>query len=167
MKTRFMGLAIVLVALAVLVNVLAISSATVNSNLTVNVVNTSSAMIALAAPVAPATLDNDVVVDTSSGVMAVTLDDGLQPGSTYTFKSVFSITNNSDDAVDVTLSTTGTPAGMTVTFRNVANDAVVSSTAIASAGNLNVYMVIANTSSTAIASHAITVVLSATNPTNP
>ena len=162
MKTRFLGLAVVFVALAVLVNVLALSTATVNSDLTVDVVNTTTALVALTTPIAPAVLDSDVAVSTASGIMAITLDHGLQPDSTYVFKSVFSITNNSDDAVNVTLSTTGTPAGMTITFKNLADDTVVSGTNMLAAGTMTVYMEIVTADTATIQSNPITVVLSAT-----
>lgn len=170
MKTKFLGLAVVFVALAVLVNVLAISSASIDSDMQIVVENTSTAMIALAAPVAPATKDDDVTVDTSSGVLDITLSDGLQPGSTYTFKSVFSITNNSANAVDVNIDTTGEPAGMTVAFYNASGDGLidgVTSVSVAAASSVNVYMVITNTSATAIAAHDLVVTVSAANPTNP
>ncbi|MFZ5815438.1 MAG: hypothetical protein ACOY93_09090 [Bacillota bacterium] len=153
MKTRFLGLAIVMVALAVLVNVLALSSASVDSDLTVNVVNTATALIAMSAATTP---DPDVVVDTTSGILTVTFDDGLQPASSYTFSPVFKITNNSDGAVTVTVTSSGTPAGMTVTMTDTANAALTNYSLLAG-GSVEVKMTVTSDDTVTLANHAVTI----------
>lgn len=159
MKTRFLGLAIVMVALAVLVNVLALSSASVDSNMTVNVVNTSTALIAMKVPTTP---DSDVTVSTASGILTVTFEDGLQPQSSYTFTPVFTITNNSDDNVTINVSTSGQPAGMTFTITDTSDTALGPAYSLIAGASVDVKMVIDNTGAVAINNHSVTITVDAT-----
>ncbi|HYF94731.1 MAG TPA: hypothetical protein VD969_21160 [Symbiobacteriaceae bacterium] len=103
MKSRLLGLAVVLVALAVIINALALQQADITSTFTVSVVGSGSALIAIAADTDGAQ-DGDIGVDdTTSGYAMLTVDTGLQPGSTYVFEKAFEIVNNSGDTVDITL----------------------------------------------------------------
>lgn len=159
MKTRFLGLAIAMVALAVLVNVLALSSATVDSNMTVNVVNTSTALIAMSVPATP---DSDLTVSTGSGVLTVTFEDGVQPQSSYTFEPVFTITNNSDDNVTINVTTTGQPAGMTFTLTDSSDTALGPAFSLVAGASVDVKMVLANTGAVTIQNHSVTITVAAT-----
>lgn len=101
MKVRLLGLAVVLVALAVIVNALAISSADVTNKVTVSVVGSKDALLAFDTTGAD---DQDLAVSgTSGGQMTITIDDGIQRNSNYTFSPAFKITNNSDYPLNLTI----------------------------------------------------------------
>lgn len=112
MKVRFLGLAVVLVALAVIVNALALSSATITSPLTVSVVNTDTALLAFSA-VSPGG-DPDLTVSGNAASLSLAVQDGIQRNSSYTFAPAFMITNNSADTLNLTVSGTATN-GVTIT----------------------------------------------------
>ncbi len=160
-KAKFLGLAVVLVALAVLVNVLALSTATVNSGLTIDVVNTSSALVALSAPITP---DPDVTVSTATGILQLTVADGVQPDSEYTFSPVFTITNNSAAGITVDLTGSSTPAGMTLSFTEAGTANAMTAYALAAGASVSVAMNVASTSATALGNYTVTVQLDATSP---
>lgn len=117
MKVRLLGLAVVLVALAVIVNALAISSASVTNAVTVSVVGSNTALLAFDTTGAD---DDDLAISgASAGQMTITIDDGIQKNSSYTFSPAFKITNNSDDILDLTIPTQ-TVNGVTLTAAAVA-----------------------------------------------
>lgn len=91
---RFLGIAVVLAALAGAVNALAFKYASVDNGLALTVATTSSSALAFDAPTA---LDPGISVSTAGGTslkqLAVTINDHIQPGSTYKWVSAFKITN--------------------------------------------------------------------------
>lgn len=115
MKIRLFGLAVVVVALAVIVNALALSSANVTNKLTLDVKTTDNALIAFSTPTA---LDSDISL-TAAGAnqMSFTVNTGVQPNSTYVFDQVFKITNNSNDNV-ILGATFPSATGLTITLAN-------------------------------------------------
>lgn len=122
MKTRLLGLAVVLVAMGILVNALAVTKADVKTNaLSFDIVNTSSALIGLKSG---DNQDKDVSFvatgGTSGKLASITIATGLQPGSSYVFQDAFQIVNNSANTNGVTVSLTDvtTVAGVTVKFFN-------------------------------------------------
>ena len=115
MKVRLFGLAVVVVAMAVIVNALALSSASVTNKLTLAVTTTDDALIAFETPTA---LDSDIsLTAVGANQMSFAVDVGVQPNSTYVFDQVFRITNNSDDTV-VLGATMPTATGLTITLAN-------------------------------------------------
>ncbi|HYG59967.1 MAG TPA: hypothetical protein VD902_18025 [Symbiobacteriaceae bacterium] len=115
MKIRLFGLAVVVVALAVIVNALALSTASITNKLSVPLTTTDAALIAFEAPTTP---DSDItLVATGANQMTVTVDTGIQPNSTYVFDQVFKITNNSADNVLLGVAYPGT-TGLTITMVN-------------------------------------------------
>lgn len=156
MKKRLLGIAVLLVALAVIVNAMALSSAQVTSAMSIPIVNTSAALIALSAA---ASQDLDLNVSIVDGQLLLAVEDGVQPYSIYTFDSAFKITNNSDDNVLVTISTSGTPAGVTLTFADGLNDPITSYL-LNTATSVNVKLTV-DTGAATLATAGISVVVTA------
>lgn len=156
MKKRLIGMAVLLVALAVIINAMALSSAQVTSTMDIPIVNTSTALIALSAADSQ---DLDLNADTTTGQLVLTVEDGVQPYSSYTFDGALKITNNSDDNVLVTLSTSGTPAGVTLTFADGA-DAPITSYLLNTAASVNVKLTV-DTAAATLATAGISVVVTA------
>jgi hypothetical protein len=127
MKVRLLGLAVVLVAIAAIVNALALSEATIKNGFSISVENTTNAMIALAPA---AGNDKDVDVETAAnGYLELSFADGFQRNSTYKFSPAFKITNNSKETVDMAVTFTSTAAEkITVTAAAVAGGDVQSFT---------------------------------------
>jgi hypothetical protein len=154
-KTKFLGLAVVLVAMAAIVNALALSSATVSgSQFTIPVVNTNAALIAVKAPASP---DSDLQITDTATAFSLTVKGGfgVQDNATYTFDQAFQVKNNSQDAVNVNITSSGGPTGATLSLKNAADDsAIVPATTIAlSAGTaVNVNLVVTTTGATSTSS---------------
>lgn len=160
MKTRLLGLAVLLVALGVIVNTLALSSASVTNSFTLPVVNTSAALIALDAADVQ---DSDMTASTATGQLVLTVATGVQPHSTYTFNGAFKITNNSTDAVEVTVTTSGEPANVTLSFADNV-DAAITGYALASTASVNVKMTITTGAAALDPGASIDIVVSAVKP---
>jgi hypothetical protein len=98
MKGKWFGIAIAVVALAVIVNVFALKSADVGGNKFSVTITDSTAVASLIQITSPtAAADPDIAAVTSSGgkaVFAINNSKGLQPDSSYTFDAVFAIKNN-------------------------------------------------------------------------
>lgn len=155
MKRKALGIAVVLAALAVLVNVFALKSATVNNNLSLNVTNTTSSLIAITG----AGADSDVTFASGNGYAEITLPsgaNGVQPNSDYTFYPVFNVTNNSGSSRTITLGTTSTPTGVTLTFVDT-NGATIAPGALASGGTLAVGIKVSLSTSAVVGTAPITV----------
>jgi hypothetical protein len=113
MKRKFVGIAVVLAALAVLVNVFALNSAGVTNDLSFTIANTEDAMIAITQGTDP-----DVGWDNTAGYAKLSLPSaGFQPNSTYFFYPAFNVVNNSVTSKNITLVTTGSvPSGVTISY---------------------------------------------------
>lgn len=113
--TKFMGLAVVLVAMAVMVNTLAYKTAVVTNGMTITVDTTGSAKLAVAAAAAP---DPGLGTSVTNGKLTLTINDKMQPDSVYTFQDAFQVTNSdAANAITLTCSTSGfSGVGVTVTI---------------------------------------------------
>lgn len=113
MKRKSISIAIVIAALAVLVNVFALKSASVANRLSVSITNTASSLIAITGT----GVDSDITFDSTSGQAVLTLPtNGMQPGSSYTFYPAFQIKNNSSASRSISLSASSLPSGVTLSF---------------------------------------------------
>lgn len=159
MKRKALGIAVVLAALAVLVNVFALKSATVNNNLSLNVTNTTTSLIAITGTGA----DSDVTFSSGNGYAEITLPtgaNGVQPNSNYTFYPVFNVVNNSGASRTITLGTTATPTGVTVSFVDAAGDPLTPGS-LSSTGSLPVGIKVTLTTAATLGSAPITVTVGA------
>lgn len=112
MKKQGLLLVVALLALAGLMAAMAFTSANVKGNMTLSVVNTSEALLALTKGEHAAAYYTDLTHDNKQ--MASTLNInlnrgnggnfGLQRNSTYVWDDLFQVTNNSDKTVEVTVS---------------------------------------------------------------
>jgi hypothetical protein len=95
--TKFMGLAVVLVALAVTLNALAFSTAKVTNSATFTVAATGSAALAISS-----TPGTGLSADVTSNYLKLTVNDKMQPNSTYLFSNAITTTNKSSGAINLT-----------------------------------------------------------------
>lgn len=156
MKTRILGLAVVIVAMAVIVNALALSSASISgTTMSIDIVNSGSALVGIGAPASP---DSDLTI-TDNGKLSLTVEHGVQASATYLFDQALQLTNRSDDAIDLTWSMSGLPAGMTINFYNDADGLPVTSPLAISANSaaLNLRMEVVTTSGAATAAGNISI----------
>jgi hypothetical protein len=158
MKRKLLGIAVTIGALAVIVSALALKSATVTSNLSVSITNTTASLIAIDG----AGADSDVTFDSTSGHAVITLpnSNGVQPGSTYTFYPAFNVTNNSASSKTITLTAGSTPTGVTLTFVDT-NGATITPGALASAGSLPVGIKVDLTTAAGLGDAPLTVTVGA------
>jgi hypothetical protein len=134
MKRKFLGLAVTIGALAVIVSALALQSATVTNLVSVPITTTGSSLISIVTPAAPV-IDSDLAYTVTSGQAVISLvgANGLQPGSSYTLTPAFNVKNNSANSVAITLGTGTLPTGVTVSFVNENGVAIVGPTTLANA----------------------------------
>ncbi|HLO04916.1 MAG TPA: hypothetical protein VK191_17545 [Symbiobacteriaceae bacterium] len=162
MKRKSVGIAVVLAALAVLVNVFALKSATVNNDLSLKITNTTTSLIAIDGVGA----DSDVTFSSGAGYASITLPtgaNGLQPNSSYTFYPVFNVKNNSGVSRDITLSdtTSPAPAGVTLTFVDTNGNAIAPGTTVTTGSTLPVGIKIDLTTSAVIGTTPLTIAVDA------
>lgn len=122
MKGKILGLAVIVVAMGVLVNALALTSATVKNNaINIPIVATDAALISIGAG-----SDVDVTFGTDpTGKQAkISVGTGLQADSSYTFESAFVITNRSATATKITIPNTISTSGVTVTLSKTDDSAI-------------------------------------------
>lgn len=107
--SKVMGVALVLVALAVAVNALAFSTAAVTNEASFTISATKDAALAINTTTAPG---KGFTMSVASGSGSLAINDTMQPNSVYTFSKVFSITHNAADTAPITLGslTTDLPA---------------------------------------------------------
>ncbi len=165
MKMRFLGLAVTLVALAVMVNALALKSATINgTTVSIPIVNSSAALIAIGgATVSP---DPDVIVTDSGGVATISVQDGLQPNSSYSFGNVLTITNNSETDVTLSISVgdlTGTGINA-ITFYDSATSTAFTSGSLAKNTSITLTMSIDVSATAPLGTKTPAITVSATTP---
>ncbi|HYG60539.1 MAG TPA: hypothetical protein VD902_20905 [Symbiobacteriaceae bacterium] len=89
--SKVLGLAVVLVALAVTLNALAFKTAEVTSSASFTVVTSGSAALAVTA--ADSDADPGIDTDETPGVFSLTINDQVQPNSKYLFKNVMKVAN--------------------------------------------------------------------------
>lgn len=101
---KVMGLAIVLVALAVAINALAFNTANVTSQATFTISGSGAA--ALGIDTSGSSTTGFSVTGTSNSYATIAITDPMQPYSTYTYEDVFKVENNnpggSDREIDIT-----------------------------------------------------------------
>jgi hypothetical protein len=111
MKTRLLGLAVVLVAMAFIINALALTSADITgTTLSASIVNSSAALIAI--DEGPSQ-DNDISF--TDGTNASISIPGIQANSAYAFGQAFMVKNNSADDLYIDVIVTG-GSGATLTL---------------------------------------------------
>lgn len=119
MKRKSVGIAVVIAALAVLVNVFALKSATVNNGLSFRVENTTTALIAITG----SGVDSDVTFSSTNGYAEISLPStGFQPDSSYTYTPIFNVVNNSGASRTISLNSSSLPTGVTVSFVDSSGD---------------------------------------------
>jgi|GEM_PF-2890488 len=96
---KVMGLAIVLVALAVAINALAFRTATITNTAKITVVKTNGAAVALDVPV---DIGTGVSANVDANYLTIDITDAMQPNSVYEFAKVLSLTNNTGRIVNIT-----------------------------------------------------------------
>lgn len=138
--SKLMGLAIVLVALAVSVNALAFKTAQVTNNMSLVFQDSTAAGLAFAAAATP---DPGVstALDGTTGITKFTLSQKMQPGSVYTFDPAFKITNNNaSGTVTLAYSAITLTGGVTITLLKSGTTTDISdpSVTIAAAGSQDV-----------------------------
>lgn len=114
-KRKSIGIAVVIAALAVLVNVFALKSATVSNNMSLKVTNTTTSLIAITG----ASVDSDVTFSSAGGYATISLPsgaNGVQPNSSYTFYPIFTVENNSGSSRNITIASSSLPTGVSLTF---------------------------------------------------
>lgn len=92
---KVMGLAIVLVALAVAINALAFKTASVTNSATLTVAATQGSALGIDVGTAPG---SGFGTDFASNYLKLTIADKMQPNSTYTFNDVFKIKHGASEA---------------------------------------------------------------------
>lgn len=123
--TKLLGLAVVLVAMAVAINALAFKTADVTNNMALKIVGTETAALAML----PGTGDGAGSVVGADGILKIALAKFPQPGSTYVFDDVFRVKNNAAASRTITLPASvllGTTTQVTVSFVNSAGTPVTS-----------------------------------------
>lgn len=112
---KVMGLAIVLVALAVAINALAFKTASVTNQAHLTISASKSAALSIDAAASPGTGFQILGHDTNS--MELTIQDQMQPNSTYLFSNVFRIIDNAQSGtVTLAAPVINGLAGATVTL---------------------------------------------------
>lgn len=116
MKNRLLGLAVVIVALAGIINALALKSADITNKVAITVAGNATSLIGITTAGA-GTQDPDVSISDTNNQAVLTLAKGLQAGSKYEFDAAFAIVNRSaSDSVNITLPTVPKANGVAVTF---------------------------------------------------
>lgn len=114
--SKLVGGVVVLIALGSMLTATAFKTAAVTNNMSITVASTGSAALAMAAP---ATWDSGLNPTVVSGQLLVTINDAMQPGSTYCFSPAFKVTNTGASAPTFTFTAptiTGMPGTATMTL---------------------------------------------------
>lgn len=123
MKRKALGIAVVLAALAVLINVFALNSASIRNDLSFTIANTEDAYIAITQGT-----DLEAGFDSSAGYAKFALPtEGFQPNSTYVFTTAFNVVNNSASNKSINIAfdpSTPPPAGVVISFVNASGTAI-------------------------------------------
>lgn len=95
--TKLMAIAVVVAGLGVALNALAFKTASVTNAASFTVESTDSAALAIEAAAVPGVDTGFSTSGLSTGSMTLTINDKMQPNSTYTFSNVFMITNKASN----------------------------------------------------------------------
>ena len=115
--SKVMGLAVIIVALAAVMNAMAYKTATVTNPTSFTVTSTTGAALAFSKADNEGTGFQTSVPDAGSNQrqLQIIITDNMQPGSVYKFTNVFSVTNAISGAVvDLTYSPDALGQGITV-----------------------------------------------------
>lgn len=160
--SKLVGGVVVLVALGSMLTATAFKTAAVTNNMSITVATTGSAALAMAAPITP---DNGVATTVVSGQLLITVNDQMQPGSTYCFSPAFNVKNTGASAPTFTFvapTITGMPGTATLTlFKSGGSPCSTSLTGqtLASNGSTDVDMQIVIPSLTTLATSSPTIVI--------
>lgn len=166
---KVMGLAIVLVALAVAINALAFNTASVTSSATFTISGTGSAALGIDTHGTPGT--GFTVGGTSNSYATIAIADQMQPNSTYTFTNVFLIENNNPGGSgrNINLSaisfSPALPAGLTVTlYKSGTGDLIGTGSAVsvAAGASMSVDMTVSIGSAVAVGAQNLGIVINGT-----
>jgi len=131
--SKLMGLAIVLVALAVAINALAFKSAEVTNAATFTVSATDSAALAIKAATTPGT--GFTASNLGTGFLTLAITDNMQPNSKYKFSGVFKISNTTASNITGVGYTTTFPAAVgTITLLDASDSTPLSNETLATPG---------------------------------
>jgi hypothetical protein len=118
---KWIGLAVILVALIMAINAFAYRTASVTNDFSITVDSTNNAALAIDAPTTP---DPGITATISAGKMNLTINEKVQPHSDYLFEDVLKIKNNTGYPVNLSYSFTGGASGLTVTLRRADGSAL-------------------------------------------
>jgi hypothetical protein len=110
---KWIGLAVLVVALIMAINAFAYRTASVTNGFSITVDSTNNAALAIDAPTTP---DPGITATISGGKMNLTVNEKVQPDSVYSFEDVLKITNKTGYPVTLAHSFTGGASGLTVTL---------------------------------------------------
>lgn len=112
--SKVIGGVIVLLAFGSVVSTNAFKTASVTNNLPITVAITASAALGMGAP---ASTDNGITLSPAgANQMTITVNEPMQPGSTYCFSSAFNIKNATSYTVTLDTPTPTMPSGVTLTL---------------------------------------------------
>jgi hypothetical protein len=160
--SKLVGGVVIIAALGSMMTATAFKTAAVTNNMTITVAATNTAALAMDASATP---DNGVATTVVSGQLQITVNDKLQPGSTYCFSPAFKVTNTGASAPTFTFTAptvTGMPGTATLTlFKSGGSPCSTSLTGQTLAGNgsTDVDMQIVIPSGTALATSNPTIVI--------
>jgi hypothetical protein len=159
MWTRLMGLAVALVAGAVVINALAFSTATVTNATTFTVSSTNTAAIGITAAAFPG---SGFSTSFTNNYLELAITNNMQPNSVYKFSNVLTVTNNTDTAATVNYSLTSPPTGVTVRLLEAGTSTELTNKALAGAAAVTVDVEITLSTATTTGAKSMDLVISAT-----
>lgn len=133
---KLMGLAVVLVALAVAVNALAFKTANVTNTSSITVDTTSSAALKITAGTGSGFSSNIG----ANGYLDIVFSQKMQPNSDYLFGPVFTVTNTNTALVNLSYTVSGNANGLQVELYKDAAGGALPATLAANTGNTDVYI---------------------------
>ncbi|MDD2235268.1 MAG: hypothetical protein PHS83_05915 [Clostridia bacterium] len=136
MRQKGLALVLMILCMASLLAAMAYTSADVQAGYVVQVANTEQALLALTPNLDP---DGTVAVDSGTDGFSLQFgrsgsgEPGVQPGSTYTWQNLVTLTNNSGSKIKVTVSA---PSGGHLVITTGENNVAVSGIIVAAGGTL-------------------------------
>lgn len=113
--SKVMGLAVVLVALAVAINALAFKTASVTNSASFTISASKDAALGIDAGTTPGT--GFTLSGQNTGAATLTIDDNMQPNSVYTFGQVFKLVNHANSGSITLTGYTATVTGGGATIK--------------------------------------------------
>jgi hypothetical protein len=133
---KLMGLAVVLVALAVAVNALAFKTANVSNTSSITVDATNAAALKITA----GTGSGFTSTIGANGYLDLVISQKMQPNSDYLFGPVFTVTNTNGAIVNLSYTVSGNTNGVQIDLFKDANGGALPATLAATSGATDVYV---------------------------